>query len=125
MRPELNSLLYVPCLAYTALFFTRCSEDDSASPVFQKFNPLLHGGAAAEAAEGRGGAAAAASGMKVELLTLEFIQKYLQQAKKKTPRLTETARAAIVEAYNGEIVYSWSCMNACDCMRQSWSYATR
>ena len=38
----------------------------------------------------------------MELLTLEFIQKYLQMAKKKTPKLTEEARQAIVEAYNGE-----------------------
>ena len=37
----------------------------------------------------------------MELLTLEFIQKFLQLAKKKTPKLTEAARMAIVDTYNG------------------------
>ena len=67
---------------------SRVRSEDGTSPVFQKYNPLLHGGAAAEAAEdaaatGGGGGA----GARVELLTLEFIRKYIKYAKVRGGRM--------------------------------------
>ena len=56
-------------------FFPR--SDDGTSPVFQKYNKMLHGGAAAQAAED----GATGEGGRVELLTLEFIRKYIKYAK--------------------------------------------
>eukprot|EP01138_Halocafeteria_seosinensis_P007082 gb/GECG01007242.1/.p1 GENE.gb/GECG01007242.1/~~gb/GECG01007242.1/.p1 ORF type:complete len:869 (+),score=162.56 gb/GECG01007242.1/:1-2607(+) len=77
--------------------------DDETTPVFQKFNPLLHGGAAAEASQGskrknkRGGS----SSDRVEVLHSEFIKKYVQYAKQRVkPELTDDAREDIVTAYN-------------------------
>lgn len=45
--------------------------------MFQKYNKMLHGGAAAQAAED----GATGEGGRVELLTLEFIRKYIKYAK--------------------------------------------
>ncbi len=79
-------------------------EGDDTTAVFQKFNPLLHGGAAAEVAaagrRGRRGGSAAAAG-QVELLNAEFIKKYIHFCKnRKPPQLTDDARNSIATSYN-------------------------
>lgn len=87
-------------------------EMDGSTPVFQKFNALLHGGAAAEttssskqkAKRGRSSSArgqGADAAEKVEILHPEFIKKYLQYAKRRQPKFSgDSARKKIVTAYN-------------------------
>ena len=70
------------------------SDDESdpvATPMWEKFNPLLHGGAAAGGNVARG----------EELLNLDFVKKYLHYAKKKcaAPVMTEEAREMIAVKY--------------------------
>ena len=52
--------------------------DDGTSPVFQKFNKMLHGGAAAQMRDDEGNDV---DGGRPELLNLEFIRKYIKFAK--------------------------------------------
>ena len=80
------------------------STEDETTPTFQKFNPLLHGGAAAEVAAAgrrrRRGGATAGSG-QVELLNAEFIKKYIHFAKNRPPpQLSSAARDSIASFYN-------------------------
>ena len=60
-------------------------EDEKASAVFQKVNPLLHGSVIEEMVED--------NREKVpELLTVEFVKKYIDYAKRRvTPKLTAEA----------------------------------
>jgi len=74
--------------------------------VFQKFNPLLHGGAAAEQAAEGGATGEAAQRGKVQILTLEFVRKYIAYAKATAlsqggPKLTDEAREEIAIVYTG------------------------
>lgn len=75
-----------------------CSADGT-SPVYIKYNPILHGGLAAdEVAPGGGGITRAPP----RLLSLDFVRKYLHFVKSAVqPTLTSRARAAVVDAYNG------------------------
>ncbi len=72
----------------------RESREDMTSPVFQKFNPLLHGGFAAQH-NGNGGASS-----NSELLHPELIRKYVHYAKSRIkPVLTEEACEFIDNEY--------------------------
>jgi DNA replication licensing factor MCM3 len=85
------------------------------TPIFQKYNPILHGGAAQEFADstraaqgGEGGGGLVGDGTKstsaapkFELMTLEFVRKFISYAKNTVqPRLSDGARIAIVNAYD-------------------------
>jgi DNA replication licensing factor MCM3 len=73
----------------------RAEDTENDTPVFQKFSPLLHGGAAADSvADGE------SSGIRVELLTIEFIRKFISYCKSRAdPKLSDEARAAIQDLY--------------------------
>lgn len=70
-------------------------EQDARSietPVFEKFNPLLHGGVTT--ASGR------STGKKKEVLSIAFVKKYIQYAKNRIhPTLTKGAADYIVGVY--------------------------
>eukprot|EP00953_Heterococcus_sp_UTEX-ZZ885_P005848 3620-Heterococcus_DN1.PRE.6 len=70
---------------------------DSDSPVFEKFNPLLHGAVAATAtASGSSG-----SEKRPELLCQAFLKRYMHYAKRIVhPQLCDEARAYIAGAYS-------------------------
>jgi DNA replication licensing factor MCM3 len=62
------------------------------TPVFEKFNPLLHGGVTS--ASGR------STGKKKEVLSIAFVKKYIQYAKNRIhPVLTKGAADYIVGVY--------------------------
>ena len=52
-----------------AVFYATCCSGDGTTPVFQKYNPLLHGGAAADMVDEGGAQADAAKKGQVQLLT--------------------------------------------------------
>lgn len=64
---------------------------------FEKYDPLIHGGAAATGASTRSTRAAA---KKPEILSIPFVKKYIQYAKAKPqPALTKGAADWIVQVY--------------------------
>ncbi|ORY32621.1 MCM2/3/5 family-domain-containing protein [Naematelia encephala] len=64
------------------------------TPVFEKFNPLLHGGVTTSS--GRG------ANKKKEVLSIAFVKKYIQYAKNRChPVLTKAAADWIVSVYSG------------------------
>jgi DNA replicative helicase MCM subunit Mcm2 (Cdc46/Mcm family) len=71
---------------------------DSDSPVFEKFNPLLHGAVAGAAASGGSGSG---SEKRPELLCQAFLKRYMHYAKRIVhPQLCDEARAYIAGAYS-------------------------
>jgi len=67
---------------------TPCSADGT-TPVYIKFNPVLHGAIKAESKE-----------TTPRLLNLDFIRKFIHHVKETRPKLTDKSRGAIVLAYN-------------------------
>jgi DNA replication licensing factor MCM3 len=64
------------------------------TPIFEKFNPLLHGGVTTTS--GRG------ASKKKEVLSIAFVKKYIQYAKNRIhPVLTKGAADWIVSVYAG------------------------
>lgn len=64
------------------------------TPVFEKYNPLLHGGVA-QSSYGR------QTGKKKEVLSIGFVKKYIQYAKNRIhPVLTQGAADWIVNVYS-------------------------
>lgn len=61
------------------------------TPVFEKFNPLIHGGVTTTTGKG--------SKKKKTVLSIAFVKKYVQHAKATTPALTEGAREHIISVY--------------------------
>lgn len=67
---------------------------ENETPVFEKFNPLLHGGVTTSS--GR------SSGKRKEVLSMGFVKKYIQYAKSRChPVLTKGAADYIVGVYIG------------------------
>lgn len=65
-------------------------DGDGTTPVFQQYNPILHGGAVSDS-----------HGGSTDILTIEFLRKYFFYAKSLPPPvLTNQARDEIVTAYN-------------------------
>lgn len=63
------------------------------TPVFEKFNPLLHGGVTATTGKG--------ANKKKEVLAIAFVKKYIQFAKNRIrPALTKGAADHIVSVYS-------------------------
>lgn len=72
-------------------------DQDNTTPVYQKFDPLLHGGFAEATRTGRGGIQ---KGRREELVSMEFMKKYVHYAKTRIePKLTADATEHIVNAY--------------------------
>jgi DNA replication licensing factor MCM3 len=68
---------------------------DGETPVFEKFNPLLHGGVQTRMTS-RG------TQKKKEVLSIAFVKKYIQYAKSRChPTLTKGAADHIVSVYAG------------------------
>lgn len=70
------------------------------TPVFEKFNELIHGGVKATKKKGKG----SKKGGEKEVLSIAFVKKYIQHAKLKAAnnelRMTEVARELIVQTYS-------------------------
>jgi DNA replication licensing factor MCM3 len=65
---------------------------EGETPVFEKYNPLLHGGVAAAQTRNK----------KKEVLNIGFVKKYIQYAKSRChPVLTKGAADWIVQVYSG------------------------
>jgi len=70
-------------------------DDDEEQPVYEKYNPLLHAGAAAALNVGNDG-----KRKKPKIVSISFIRKYIQYAKNRVePVLTKGASDQIVETY--------------------------
>jgi DNA replicative helicase MCM subunit Mcm2 (Cdc46/Mcm family) len=79
---------------------------DGDSPVFEKFNPLLHGAVA-----GTTNTTNNSSDKRPELLCQAFLKRYMHYAKRIVhPQLCDEARAYIAGAYS-ELRYS-ACLSA-------------
>lgn len=64
------------------------------APIFEKFNPLLHGGVTTTTGKG--------ANKRKEVLSIAFVKKYIQHAKNKIrPVLTASAQEHIVQVYSG------------------------
>lgn len=71
------------------------SETAQETPVYEKFNPLLHSGVKLAARKGKKSA-------KDRVLSIAFVKKYIQFAKSNVkPTLTKPAQDFIVRAYTG------------------------
>lgn len=73
--------------------------EQGETPVFEKFNELIHGGVKATRKKAKGGKKVA----EKEVLSIAFVKKYIQHAKLKAAntelRMTEVARELIVQTY--------------------------
>ncbi|ODV86749.1 hypothetical protein CANARDRAFT_230782 [[Candida] arabinofermentans NRRL YB-2248] len=73
-------------------------DEDEQTEVFEKFNPLLHAGAAAAAVAKR--STRSAKSAKPEIISIPFLKKYIQYAKQRVkPTLTTNATNMIVDIY--------------------------
>ena len=73
-------------------------DEDNTTPIYQKFDPLLHGGFAE--ATRRTGRGRARKGRREELVSMQFMRKYVHYAKTRIePKLTGEATEHIVNAY--------------------------
>lgn len=81
-------------------------DDDGEVTAFEKYDPLIHVGVGQEdrpfVEEGRRATrrATRASTRQPQVLSIAFIKKYIQYAKKLTPRLTKEAADYIVQVYS-------------------------
>ncbi|KAH8924038.1 MCM-domain-containing protein [Atractiella rhizophila] len=76
------------------------STQSDDTPVFEKYNPLVHGGVAGQTT--RSGRVSRKREKKPEVLTIQFVKKYIQYAKTLIePTLTQGAADWIVQVYSG------------------------
>jgi DNA replication licensing factor MCM3 len=93
----------VPLRMDTCMIGTGADEDEEsqqmASPVWEKYNPLLHGGAGASITADVSPEEAAQRRNEC-LLTINFVKKYIHYAKNRLkPQLTDPAREIIADNY--------------------------
>ncbi|KAM0746745.1 MCM-domain-containing protein [Meredithblackwellia eburnea MCA 4105] len=70
------------------------AENKQETPVFEKYNPLLHGGVSTTSGKG--------TSKRKEVLSIAFVKKYIQHAKNNIkPVLTKGAAEWIVQVYTG------------------------